>query len=84
MFDCRGMHNPGRYEEYKSLTGLDREVKLFLEERGEVQTFVENALRMVSPSICRYHERGFKNLQIGFGCTEDIGRFIARNQSLRK
>lgn len=82
MFDCRGMHNPGRYEEYKSLTGLDREVKLFLEERGEVQTFVENALRMVTPSICRYHERGFKNLQIGFGCTGGRHRSVYCAQSV--
>lgn len=82
MFDCRGMHNPGRYEEYKSLTGLDGEVKLFLEERGEVQTFVENALRMVTPSICRYHERGFKNLQIGFGCTGGRHRSVYCAQSI--
>ncbi len=69
MFDCRGMHNPGRYEEYKSLTGLDLPVKDFLEKRGEVQKFVSTAFDIVSPSIRRYYERGFKNLQIGFGCT---------------
>lgn len=34
MFDCRGMHNPGRYEAYKPLTGLDKEVVDFLEDRG--------------------------------------------------
>lgn len=69
MFDCRGMHNPGRYAEYKSLTGRDKPVIDFLEERGEVQQFVENAVGMVSPSIETYLRRGFSNLQIGFGCT---------------
>lgn len=69
MFDCRGMHNPGRYEQYKSLTGLDKEVIDFLEERGEVQRFVAKAEEMVSPSVARYAARGFHNLQIGFGCT---------------
>lgn len=69
MFDCRGMHNPGRYEEYKHLTGRDAPVKDFLEERGEVQKFVDNAVEMVSPSIETYLRRGFTNLQIGFGCT---------------
>lgn len=69
MFDCRGMHNPGRYEEYKLLTGLDAPVIEFLEERGEVQEFVKNAFDMVAPSIDTYVRRGFNNLQIGFGCT---------------
>lgn len=69
MFDCRGMHNPGRYAEYKSLTGRDKPVIDFLEERGEVQQFVENAVKIVSPSIETYLRRGFSNLQIGFGCT---------------
>lgn len=69
MFDCRGMHNPGRYEEYKQLTGRDQPVIDFLEERGEVQRFVEHALALVSPSIERYLKRGFSSLQIGFGCT---------------
>lgn len=69
MFDCRGMHNPGRYEEYKRLTGRDKSVIEFLEERGEVQKFVKNALSMVSPSIERYIQRKFSSIQIGFGCT---------------
>lgn len=69
MFDCRGMHNPGRYEEYKPLTGRDASVIEFLESRGEVQRFVENAVDIVSPSIETYLRRGFSNLQVGFGCT---------------
>lgn len=69
MFDCRGMHNPGRYDRYKPLTGLDTEVRDFLKERGEVQVFVERAVQMVSPSIERYLQRGFSSLQVGFGCT---------------
>lgn len=69
MFDCRAMHNPGRYEEYRNLTGLDRQVIEFLENQGEVQPFLQSAWSMVEPSVSRYIKRGFTNLQIGFGCT---------------
>lgn len=69
MFDCRGLHNPGRYAEYRSLTGMDREVIDFLDGYEEVGKFVRNALDMVVPSVRRYAQRGFTSLQIGFGCT---------------
>lgn len=69
VFDCRGMHNPGRYEEYRNKTGLDREVIDFLEERGECRLFVERAFDLVRPTIERYQQRGFTELQINFGCT---------------
>lgn len=69
IFDCRGMTNPGRFEEYKKLTGLDKEVVDFLEQRGEVQQFVERGLQLVAPAIDKYIARGFSSLQIGFGCT---------------
>lgn len=69
MFDCRGLHNPGRYDRYKPLTGRDKDVIDFLEENGEVAEFLGNAYKLVSPSVSRYLERGFSSLQIGFGCT---------------
>lgn len=69
MFDCRAMHNPGRYKEYRTLTGLDSPVIKFLEERGEVQAFLYGAWSLTDPAIERYLSRGFTNLQIGFGCT---------------
>ncbi|MCQ2143796.1 MAG: phosphotransferase [Bacteroidales bacterium] len=69
IFDCRGMHNPGRYEEYKSLTGRDREVIEFLEDRGEVQKFLGSVESLLSPHIKRYIKRGFSHLQVSFGCT---------------
>lgn len=69
MFDCRGLHNPGRYDEYKQLTGRDRPVIEFLERYDEVAEFIKNAEALVFPSIERYVSRGFDSLQIGFGCT---------------
>lgn len=69
MFDCRAMHNPGRYAEYKLLTGRDESVRTFLEERGEVQPFLAHAWELTDRAVRRYLERNFTSLQIGFGCT---------------
>lgn len=69
MFDCRAIHNPGRYPQYAVLTGRDRPVAEFLERRGEVQGFLSSAWSLTDPAVERYLRRGFSNLQIGFGCT---------------
>lgn len=69
VFDCRGMHNPGRYEEYKTLTGRDTEVIKFLEGRGEVQEFLKHCQALTDASVDVYLRRGFTSLSICFGCT---------------
>lgn len=69
MFDCRALHNPGRYSQYKQLTGRDKGVIDFLESRGEVQAFLKSAWSLTDAAIERYVSRGFTKLQIGFGCT---------------
>ena len=69
VFDCRAIHNPGRYEQYKALTGRDRQVIEFLEDNGEIFKFLENAFRLVDASVERYISRGFNNLMVSFGCT---------------
>lgn len=69
MFDCRGMHNPGRYLQYRTMTGRDKPVRDFLESRGEVRHFLSSCWALTDPAIERYSVRGFTNLQIGFGCT---------------
>jgi len=69
VFDCRAMHNPGRYEQYKGLTGADAPVIEFLESKGEVQKYLENVYGLVDPAVSNYVERGFCNLMVAFGCT---------------
>ncbi|MDH6251876.1 RNase adaptor protein for sRNA GlmZ degradation [Chryseobacterium sp. H1D6B] len=68
-FDCRGILNPGRVEEYKSQTGNDIGVQEFLETKTEMPAFLELVKNIVSINIDNYLDRGFENLQINFGCT---------------
>ena len=69
VFDCRAMHNPGKYEQYKKITGADAPVIEFLESQGEVQRYLENVYGLVDPAVDKYMERGFLNLMVAFGCT---------------
>lgn len=82
MFDCRGMHNPGRYPEYRQLTGLDTPVRKFLEDRGEIQKFIENAYELVRPAVATYLRRKFSSLQVGCGCTGGRHRSVYSAQAL--
>jgi hypothetical protein len=68
-FDCRSTHNPGRYERYKQLTGLDAPVIQFLEEDGEILAFLEHVYELIDFHVNRYIERNFTHLMICFGCT---------------
>lgn len=69
MFDCRAVHNPGKYEQYKQLTGRDKPVIDFLEQDGEILRFLEHVDALVDAHVQRFLERGFTNLSICFGCT---------------
>ena len=69
VFDCRSIHNPGRYEPYKKLTGRDEPVIKFLEEDGEVFGFLDHVYGVVDPHVETYAGRGFTHLMVSFGCT---------------
>lgn len=69
IFDCRGILNPGRFDEYKQLTGRDKEVKDFLEQRTKMPDFLNNIYNILDISVEDYIKRGFEQLMISFGCT---------------
>ncbi len=68
-FDCRGILNPGRIDEYKAQTGKDQPVQEFLENNTEMPRFLDLIKNLVSITIDDYLARNFENLQINFGCT---------------
>lgn len=69
VFDCRAVHNPGRYEQYKPLTGLDAPVIEFLESNSEMPEFMESCYSLVDHAVETYMRRGFTSLMVSFGCT---------------
>lgn len=84
VFDCRSTHNPGKYEEYKTLTGLDQPVIDFLEQDGEIRTFLESVDKLVDHHVERFLERGFSHLQVAFGCTGGQHRSVYSAEHLAK
>ncbi len=69
VFDCRAANNPGRYEQFRAMTGADEAVKRFIEDDGELPRFLENVYRIADAHAARWLERGFTDLLFCFGCT---------------
>lgn len=84
VFDCRGLLNPGRFEEYKKLTGRDKSVQDFLEQRTKIAEFLNSVFSIVDISVEDYIKRGFKNLQVSFGCTGGQHRSVFAADSLAR
>jgi len=82
VFDCRSTHNPGRYEPYKQLTGLDEPVIRFLEDDGEITVFLEKIYQLADSHVERYLQRGFTSLMFSFGCTGGQHRSVYSAQHL--
>jgi aminoglycoside/choline kinase family phosphotransferase len=93
VFDCRAIHNPGRYEPYKKLTGMDAPVIEFLEKESNITEFLENAYALVDNMVDTYKKRGFTHIQVCCGCTggqhrsvysaEHIARHVADKFGVR-
>ena len=82
VFDCRAINNPGKYEHYNHFNGLDEPVIKYLEDDGEIFTFLENVYKITDSSVKRYIDRKFTNLMICFGCTGGQHRSVYAAQHL--
>ena len=69
VFDCRGILNPGRINEYKTQTGRDKPVQEFLMHKTNMPSFLQHVFGMIDISVEDYIKRGFEGLTISFGCT---------------
>ena len=84
VFDCRGIENPGRYEEYKQIHGRDRAVMEFLERQTRMQDFLNSVFDIVDISVEDYIKRGFTNLAVNFGCTGGQHRSVYAADALAR
>lgn len=84
VFDCRGIDNPGRYEEYKEFHGRDRSVMEFLERQTKMHTFLNSVFDMVDITVEEYIKRGFSSLAINFGCTGGQHRSVYAADALAR
>ena len=76
VFDCRGILNPGRFEEFKAFNGRDKSVKDFLEQQTKMQDFLNNVYNLVDISVEDYIKRDFSSLMVSFGCTGGCHRSV--------
>lgn len=84
IFDCRFIHNPGRYEPYKKLTGRDEAVINFLKQHSNIDEYLNNIFRIVDDAVEDYIDRSFTSLTVNFGCTGGQHRSVFAADELVK
>ncbi|MCD6440906.1 MAG: phosphotransferase [Candidatus Marinimicrobia bacterium] len=84
VFDCRAIHNPGRYEEFAGFTGKDKPVINFLDREKDIKPFLTNVYSLIDQSVEKYLQRNFTNLMVSFGCTGGQHRSVYCAEALAK
>src|SRR6187200_2764238 len=84
VFDCRGILNPGRIEEFKSQTGRDKSVKDYLEQQTKMTEFLNSVFDIVDITVEDYLKRDFESLMISFGCTGGQHRSVYAADALAR
>jgi len=84
VFDARSLPNPGREEQFKTLTGRDAAVIDYLNREQSVHLFFAGVLSLVDPSVSAYQRRGFRSLMVSFGCTGGQHRSVYLAEQLAR
>jgi aminoglycoside/choline kinase family phosphotransferase len=84
VFDCRGILNPGRIEQYKKLSGKDKPVMEYLEQQTQMPEFLNSIYSIVDISVNDYLKRNFESLMINFGCTGGQHRSVFAAEAIAR
>jgi RNase adapter protein RapZ len=84
VFDCRGIENPGRIQQFKTMHGRDKDVKDFLEQETRMNEFLNSVFDIVDISVDNYLRRGFESLSVHFGCTGGQHRSVYAADALAR
>jgi UPF0042 nucleotide-binding protein len=84
VFDCRGIDNPGRHDEFKEIHGRDRAVIEYLERQTRMEAFLNSVFDIVDISVEEYIRRGFTSLAVNFGCTGGQHRSVYAADALAR
>ncbi|HVM86604.1 MAG TPA: RNase adapter RapZ [Puia sp.] len=84
VFDCRGILNPGRIEEFKKHTGRDKPVKDYLEQQTKMPVFLNSVFDIVDVTVEDYIKRNFSSLMVCFGCTGGQHRSVYAADALAR
>ena len=84
VFDMRGILNPGRFDDYKHLSGLDKPVKDFLEQETKMPDFLNSVYSIIDIAVEDYIKRGFESLMINFGCTGGQHRSVYAAEAIAR
>ena len=84
VFDCRGLLNPGRIEEFKTMHGRDKKVKDYIEQQTKMAEFLNSVFDIVDLAVEDYILRNKKNLMVNFGCTGGQHRSVYAADALAR
>jgi len=84
VFDCRGILNPGRIQEFKTMHGRDKSVKDYLEQQTRMNEFLNSVFDLVDITVEDYIGRGFDSLMVSFGCTGGQHRSVYAADALAR
>ena len=84
VFDCRGILNPGRIQEFKTMHGRDKSVKDYLEQQTRMNEFLNSVFDLVDITVEDYIGRGFESLMVSFGCTGGQHRSVYAADALAR
>jgi hypothetical protein len=84
VFDCRGVLNPGRIEEFKTMHGRDKSVMDYIEQQTRMSEFLNSVFDIVDITVEDYIKRGFQSLMVSFGCTGGQHRSVYAADALAR